>query len=177
VNEWSQYLSRAQSTLSQIQSRLDNIVRYELPRYQNDLAALENRRPGAIAEVQSAQQALASSTANFDRYMAATDYVNIENEANRTAAVVSQIQATIAEYQRGVAARQALIKQQTAIRDALIKRIADTNAVIAQKQARLTDVNTALAAYDAQKAEIQGRIDAAKAELKVFTDQYAASLN
>ena len=177
MNEWQQYYSRAQNTLSQIQNRLDAIIRYELPRYQNDLAAQESRRPTAVAELQSAEQSLANSSANFDRYLAATNYLNLEREANRTAGVVSQIQATIAEFQRGVANRQALIKLQTSIRDALIKRIADTNALIAQKQNRLVEVNAALAAYDAQKAEIQGRIDLAKTELKVFTDQYAASLN
>jgi chromosome segregation ATPase len=177
VSQWQQYLSQAQNTLAGIQNRLDNIIRYELPRSQNDLAALESRRPGAVSEVQAAEQALAGSSAAFESYKASVNYDAIEGEANRTAGVVSQIQNTIAGFQQGVRSRQNLIVQQTALRDGLNKRIKDTNAVIAQKQARLADVNTALAAYDVQKAEIQGRIDVAKAELKVISDQYAASLN
>ena len=177
VSQWQQYLSQAQNTLSGIQNRLDNIISYELPRAQNDLASLENRRPGAVSEVQSAEQALASSTAAFNSYCQSVNYDAIKAEADRTAAVVSQIQATIAGFQRGVRDRQTLITQQTALRDSLNKQIDQNNAVIAQKQARLDQVNAALAAYDTQRAEIQGRIDVAAAELKVFSDQYAASLN
>ncbi|MGZ3683848.1 MAG: hypothetical protein ACXVCI_08340, partial [Bdellovibrionota bacterium] len=108
--------------------------------------------------------------------LASVNYVAIKAEADRTAGVVSQIQATIAGYQQGVASRNSLIAQQTSLRDSLNRSIASNNAVIAQKQARLADVNTALAAYDVQKAEIQGRIDGATADLKVFSDQYAAGL-
>jgi peptidoglycan hydrolase CwlO-like protein len=176
VSQWQQYLSQAQNNLSNIQNRLDNILRYDLPHAQNDLANNEARRPGAVTEVAASEGALANSTAAFNAYEAAVNFDAIKAEADRTANVVSQIKATIAAYQQGVSARNALIAQQTNLRDSLNTRIASNNALIAQKQARLDVINTALAAYDVQKAEIQGRIDAAAAALKVISDQYADAL-
>ncbi|MGZ6468395.1 MAG: hypothetical protein ACXWQJ_13940 [Bdellovibrionota bacterium] len=176
VSQAQQYLNQAQATVSSMQSRLNNIIQFDLPRAQNDLAANENRRPGAVAAVQNAEQALDASTANFDSYLAETNYLAIEAEKNRTAAVVSQIQDTIVGFQGGIRSRQSLIAQQTSLRDSLIQQIASNNAVIAQKQARLEVVNTALAAYDVQKNEIQGRIDIARADLKVVSDDYGSKL-
>jgi peptidoglycan hydrolase CwlO-like protein len=176
VSQAQQYLSQLQNTVASIQNRLNNIIQFDLPRAQNDLASNENRRPGAVANLQNAERVLAGSTANFDNYLAQTDYLAIDAEKNRTAGVVSQIQNTIASHQAGIRSRQALIAQQTALRDSLIRQIAENNAVIARKQARLAVVNTALAAYDVQKNEIQGRIDIARADLKVVSDQYGAKL-
>lgn len=170
------YLIQSQNQVANIQNRLSNIIQFDLPRAQNDLSANENRRPGAVAALQNAEDALEVSTANFDDYLARTDYLAIEAEKNRTAGVVSQIQATIADHQAGIRSRQNLISQQTSLRDSLIQQIAENNATIARKQARLAAVNEALAAYDIQKNEIQGRIDISRADLKAVTDQYEAIL-
>jgi chromosome segregation ATPase len=177
VNEWQAFLQQAQSQVGQIQDRLNNILRYDLPRAQSSLRDFESRRPGAITEVQNAEFALADSTRAYNQYKQSVDYDNIKNEADRTAGVVRGIEATIAQHQRGIVTRRALIKEQTALRDSLNKRIADTNATIAKKEARLVDVDAALASYDIQKAEIQGRIDAAAAVLKEISDRYGATLN
>lgn len=176
MNEWANFLRQAQSNLSSAQNRYDNINRYELPRAQQALRDYESRRPGAVNEVYSAEQSLANSTAAYNSYKASVDYDNIKAESDRTAGVVSQIQATISQLQYGVSSRQELIRQQTALRDSLIKRLADTMNTIAQKEARLTQVDAALAAYDVQKAEIMGRLNAASAELRAISDQYAGVL-
>lgn len=177
VSEWQAFLQRAQSQLGQIQDRLNNILRYDLPRAQNSLRDYEARRPGAVSEVQASEYALSQSTAAYNNWKASVDYDNIKREADRTAAVVRGIEATIAEHQRGIAARQALIREQTNLRESLNKRIADTSATIAKKEARLAEVDAALASYDVQKAEIQARIDAAAAVLKEISDRYSAALN
>ncbi len=177
VNEWQTFLSQAQNQLARIQDRLNNILRYDLPRAQNALRDYEARRPGAISEVNNSEDALANSTAAYNNYKASVDYDNIKNEADRTASVVRGIESTIAEHLRGIAARQALIREQTTLRDSLIKRIADNMAVVAKKEARLVEVDAALASYDVQKAEIQGRMDAAAAVLKEISDRYSAGLN
>jgi chromosome segregation ATPase len=173
VREWQDYLSRAQDQLARIQDRLNNILRFDLPRAQNALRDFESRRPGAIAEVQNAEVALSNSTLAFNNWKASVDYDNIKTESDRTAAVVRQIEATIAEHLRGIANRQQIIREQTNLRESLNKRIADNNAVIAQKQARLVVVDAALAAYDIDKAEIQGRMDAAAAVLREISDRYS----
>ena len=177
VNEWQSFLQQAQAQVARIQDRLSNILQFDLPRAQNALRDYESRRPGAISEVQNAEIALANSTAAYDNYKRSVDYDNIKNEADRTAAVVRDIEATIAEHLRGIAARQQLIREQTALRDSLIKRIADNMATVARKEARLAEVDAALAAYDIQKAEIQARLDAAAAVLKEISDRYSAALN
>ena len=72
--------------------------------------------------------------------------------------------------------RLRLISEQTAIRDSLDQRIAALRQLIAQKEARLVEVQNLLNPYDSQKAEIKGRLDASMAVLKGNSDEFAGEL-
>ncbi len=176
VNEWENFLSRARSDLGRVQDRLDTIVRFELPRLQNELNQLEGRLSNAIAEENSAESALDSARWNLESYDRRVDFDNISDAANRAASLLRQIESELSSLQRGISSRRALITEQTTLRDSLEKKISDALTLAAQKETRLGVVNGALTEYDAQKAEIQTRIDAALAELKAESENYAGVL-
>ncbi|MGZ6477453.1 MAG: hypothetical protein ACXWSF_20705, partial [Bdellovibrionota bacterium] len=177
VSQWQAALQQAQDSLGQIQNRMSNISRFDLPRAQSDLAALENRRPASVASEQSWEAAVTNASNAYEAYKQSVDYDNVETAADSAAANVTQLQGTIASLQSGITDRQALIAKQTTLRDSLVSRLADTNALVAKKQARLADVNTGLVDYDSQHAEIQSRLDPALAALKTATNQYGGLLN
>lgn len=176
MNEWANYARDAQMDVSRLEDRISNILRFELPRAQNDLANLQNQRFAAVSAVNNAQDSLSRSSQDLASYKRSVNFDAIKAEVDRTADIVSGIQAEISRLQRSVSDREALIRSQTASRDSYIQKLASANAQLSQKTLRLVDVNTALAAFDSQKAAIQVRIDQARADLKIVSDEYSAIL-
>lgn len=157
-------------------NRISYLNQQEIPRLQNELYIYQSQLPGAERELADAQDTLARSTAAYEAFKRTVNYDYLVSEVNRTNAKVQEIRGRIAGYQQQIVLRQQRIREQTALRDSLIQRIAATNESIRQKRERLEVVTAALVPYEAEKAEVVGRLNGANALLAAISREFEGQL-
>lgn len=156
--------------------RLSEINYRQLPDAQNDLNAMFSAKSATENELASAQQALATSTANYKNYKARTNYDSMQAVVDRTGSALSARKSELASLNSQVSQRVTLIANQTSLRDDLVKRIADMRALIAQKQDRKTTVEGLLVPYNSDKQVVLDKLTAAQKVLSDISAKYDAQL-
>jgi predicted nucleic acid-binding Zn-ribbon protein len=164
------------SQLDQINQRLSQIAQSDLPNTQNDLSANQAAQPGAVNELANANSSLNGSTSAYNAYNVSVGYDGLKSTVDQTQSALSARHSELNAFNNGVSSRQALIVNQTARRDSLNNQIADTNGVIAQKQARQAQVEQLLIPYNSDKAVVVVKLTAAQAVLTGVTAQFDVAL-
>jgi chromosome segregation ATPase len=165
-----------ESRRDQMDSRVRDLNQYVIPNLQTELSSLNAQRLARSNELNFARSALAKSTEALRAYEASVKFTALNNEVQKTAGRVSAIKQEITSLKAGVADRQQLVLDQTALRDGLIKKIASTNETIAQKNARQVEVNQALLPYATDRKAADGKIEAARKVLADISQELAAQL-
>lgn len=161
---------------SQVDDRLSNIVRFDLPNAQNHLNDLRGQLPAANAEVGDAQSALARARSAQDAYDQSVNYAALDGAVRAATQALDNLNAQIRDDRRTIEQKQNLIRNRTSTRDQNDQKIARQDQLIAPKQARLNEVNALLAPYDQQKSDIDQQLAAANQLLSDLRAQFAADL-
>lgn len=172
-----QQQQEAQFEVGQIEDRVRNILNFDLPRAQNDLAQMQNQRPGAARELERARSSLARSSNALESYRRSVNYEALERDVAVTSNRVSELQRGLTKLSRDLSAQQKLVTDKSNLREKLGQQIASAESLLLQKQTRLGELDQSLADFDRQKAELEASINDAMNALKPIADEYAAELN
>lgn len=162
--------------MSVTQNRIAMIYQVDLPRTQNELSQLRDRRPSVVDRLNQARQDVVTATNDLKRYNTAVRFDEIQGKADQTALVVAQLEAILRSHRQGVVDREQLIRQQTTRRDQMIAQLKATQATLVQKQTRLAEVQNLLVPYDSEKAAVVSKLNDKKDGLGILTQEFAADL-
>lgn len=176
VERQRQRVREIENRRRETEDRLSNIVRFDIPNAQADLAGQRAALPDAEREVSSAQSALSRSRETLRAYDESVNYAALQQAVTDSTRAIAAIREEVSDWNDGIGQRQSLIRRRTATRDQADQKIARLDQQILPKQTRLDEVNALLAPYQQEKSDIDQRLAEANQRLSQAKTDYGAQV-
>lgn len=144
---------------SRMESRVRDIVNYEIPNRQNTINSLRSERPSVVSNIGSWQNEVAARKKSFDDYKASVGWDAKKAAVDQTAAEVARVKRELQKLEsENTALGNELAKQKKSLAS-LMKEIEAVLAKIAQTEGKSAEMQELLKPYFEAKARVEGEIE------------------
>jgi hypothetical protein len=153
-NEARNRVTQADERVGRLQSRARDIIQFDIPRLQNELASLRNERPGVEANVRRAQAQADAARSALSQYDQSVGYDQKKAALDQSINAMEAIKQELARLDREVRRREKIVTNQQAVLADVQARMEAVAQTIQQKQARSAELQKILEPYMRQRDEL-----------------------
>lgn len=150
--------SMIESEKNSKESRLRNIVNFEVPNRQNTINSLRSERPSVVSNISSWQGEVANRRKTYEDYKVSVGYDAKKSAVDATAAEVSRVKRELQKLESENSVLAGELSKQKKSLASLMKEIEAVLAKIEQTEGKSAEVQELLKPYFEAKAKLEAEI-------------------